>query len=397
MTTKTPDTTTSPETSSPIRASRRVTSTLRERIQSGFYGVGDWLPTERVLAEDMHVQRRVVRTAIDELVREGLISRQPNCRPVVAEAPAAGSATGGDDAKVSASGIASSQFVALIMWHGGGPMERAGTAQQRIFWGINQALGQAGYHAVFLDLGGAIGTEAENAEREAAHLRYAMEHGFGGVIFYPYAYRSNRELIYEASQRLPLVMLDRTINGVATDFVGVDNHQATYNATMHLFQQGHRRIAYVTKIEPIHPVQERIQGYIDAVRAVGISEIILPLPSTSTNTANDWQVVETMFGLPKDQRPTAVVCVNDYAAGSLAGYLLDSGLAIPEDVALTGFDDIVQLLPNGAGLTTMAQPYEEIGKSAVELLLRRLKDRSAAPATIELPAELIIRASSVTE
>ena len=70
------------------------------------------------------------------------------------------------------------------------------------------------------------------------------------------------------------------------------------------------------------------------------------------------------------------------------------GLSVPGDVALAGLDDIIPVLPNGVGLTTIAQPYEEIGKTAVDLLLRRMKDPSAPVAAIELPVSLVVRESS---
>lgn len=134
---------------------------------------------------------------------------------------------------------------------------------------MNQALAEAGYHAVFLRLG-QIGGEGENAAGEAAHLRYALERGFGGVIFYPYAYRSNRALVEEVSRKIPLVTIDRQTTSLETDFVGIDNRQAAFDTTLHLVAQGHRRIAHVTKCGQIRPVQNRVQGYVDAVREAGV-------------------------------------------------------------------------------------------------------------------------------
>ena len=98
----------------------------------------------------------------------------------------------------------------------------------------------------------------------------------------------------------------------------------------------------------------------------------------------------------KEQRPTAAVCLNDYTAVGLSERLEYLGLSIPKDVALTGFDNIVPTLPNGMGLTTAAQPYEEIGITAVDLLMRRIKASASPPVSVELPAGLIIRASSMS-
>ena len=286
------------------------------------------------------------------------------------------------------------------MWHGGGPLEHAGTSQQRVFWGMNQALTKLGYHAVFLDLGERIESEQENAAREAQHLRYVRDQGFGGALFYPYAYRHNRDLVQEVSQSVPLVLLDRRISGTDVDFVGIENYGTSRELTEHLIAQGHRRIAHVTSSQPIQSVQDRIQGYLDAMRAANMDaapdmgEMLLHVPNYNDDRA--WTAVDAVFSLPKVLRPTAAVCFTDYMAVALATRLEHLGLSIPGDIALTGFDNIVPTLSNGIGLTTAAQPYEEIGISAVDLLMRRIADPRVSTRSLELPVPLVIRASSVT-
>lgn len=388
------------------RVPERVARILSERIHSRVYGAGEPLPTERTLAADLKVHRRSVRMAIDQLVQEGLVSRRPNCRPTVGLPPSdmAPSAVAENGAKASqrisqlsaSNRISASNLIALLMWHGGGPLEHAGTSQQRIFWGMNQSLMKLGYHAVFLDLGGQVGTEEENAAREAVHLRYVRDQGFGGALFYPYAYRHNRDLVQDVSRTVPLVLLDRKVHGVeGVDFVGINNYEAMREITRQLIKQGHRRIAHVTRSEPIHSVQDRVQGYLDAMRGAkdsGTTEMILTIPPYSDERY--WTVLDAVFRLPKDMRPTAAACLADYTAVGLAERLESLGLSAPGDVALTGFDNIVPTLPNGVGLTTSAQPYEEIGMTAVDLLMRRIKDPHAPPRSVELPARLIVRESS---
>ncbi len=385
-------------------ASERVAGILAERIRSGLYSTGHLLPTERVLAADLGVHRRSVRTAIDHLVRDGLVSHRPNCRPTVDWSPLETPKntekpdnTQGDDRRNKPSRISASNLIALIMWHGGGPLEHAGTSQQRIFWGMNQSLMKAGCHAVFLDLVDVLRPENGIAAQEAEHLRYIRDQGFGGALFYPYAYRHNRELVEEVSRSVPLVLLDRKIPGADVDFVGIENRGALFEVTRHLTAQGHRRIAYVTRHEPIQSVQDRIQGYLDAMRggdAPDLTEMILTIPPYHDDRA--WAVVDAVFRLPEGQRPTAAACFTDYVAVSLAERLGHLGLSIPQDVALTGFDGIVPALPNGLGLTTVAQPYEEIGITAVDLLMRRMKDPLLPPKSVELPARLVVSASSTS-
>jgi len=376
-----------------------VVNLIRAQIQSGNYKAGDWLPTERVLSEDLGVDRRTVRKAINQLVQSGLVIRRPHCRPIVAPAedetiepqvriePQVSEEPRGREEETSSS----SSFIGLLMCHGSEKNERAFNSQQRIFWGMNQALAVEGYHAVFLDVE-VLSSEKENAAREAEQLQYMLKRGFGGVVFYPYAYRSNRELVEQVAAAIPLVMIDRKIESVETDFVGINNHQAMYDVVAHLVSLGHRRIAYITKNEPIRSVQERIQGYVDAIREADLLEIVLPVPSRDAE--QEWVAVDTVFRLPKGQRPTAAVAFNDYTAMNLMRRLESMGLSVPGDVALTGFDDILPVLPNGVSLTTVAQPFEEIGRKAGELLLQRSQNRSLAPRSVELPAHLVVRESS---
>lgn len=373
-----------------------VTEALRGQIESGNFKPGDWLPAERTLAEDLGVDRHAVRMAISRLVESGLVIRRPHCRPIVAglnddaERTAGTSRTAGTFGKNVQAPPAASSFIALLMWRGGN-LERTLAAQQRIFWGMDQALAEAGYHGVFVDVG-ALSTEAEIAVREAERLRYILQQGFGGAVFYPYAFRSNQTLIEAVRQEIPLVTIDRRSAAADTDFVGIQNRQAMYDTVRHLIEQGHRRIAYVTKNELIPSVQDRIQGYLDAIHEANLDEILLSIPTRLL--AQEWTVVDTIFRLPPGKRPTAAAVFNDYSAVDLALRLEKLGLSVPGDVAITGFDDIVPLLPNGAGLTTSAQPYEEIGKKAAELILRRLKDVSAPAMTLTLPVPLIVRDSS---
>ena len=331
-----------------------------------------------------------MRAAIEQLLAEKLLSRLPNCSPFVTAAPKYPYLPAHSDGMPQ---LSASRLIALVIWHGG-PLDTGLTAQQRIFWGMNQVLGQSGYHAIFQDLGETVGSEQENAEREAEHLRYFLAQGFGGAIFYPYAYRSNRELIQEVSQRLPLCLIDRMLPGVEADYAGVENYRGMFDATTHLIRQGHRRIAYITKSEPINPVQDRSRGYLHALNAALHShrdQLVLAAPSFN---GDEWTLFDIVFSLPKEERPNAANGFNDYEAERIVRRLHHLNLNVPQDVALVGFDDIVQTLPGGLGLTSAVQPFEDLGWAAAGLLLKRIADPSAATVHIALPTRLVSRDSS---
>jgi len=374
----------------PKGLSNKIAGLLEDRIRSGHYHDGDRLPSERELEEDLGVDRRTIRAAIAKLQVDGLLDRKPNCRPVVC-APSH-PAVDQNDTSGTAS-LPATRLVALVMWHGGA-VDYAGTAQQRVFWGMNEGLRGSGYHGVFLDVGqSSSGEYQQNAEREAAHLNYALKYGFGGVVFYSQAYNSNQELVQDLSLKMPLVLLDRLIPGVTADFVGSENRQSMADATWHLIRLGHRRIAFVTSGEYINTVQERLEGYLQALGeafAGDAYELILNPPIINSSS---WPMLESICKLPASERPTAIICVNNIEAVRVANHMSAHGISVPEDVSLIGFDNVDRTLPNGVSLTTIAQPFEEIGKAAASLILARSVDRSAKYKHLELPTKLITRES----
>lgn len=368
---------------------REVEALIRDRIETGRYEAGGRLPSEREICDELKVHRRVVRSAIQLLEREGLVLRQPNCRATIRSAHAQDAALA---PQTPNSKLQLSRFVALMMWHGTS-QEEGGTGQQRIFWGMNQSLGMAGYHTVFLDLREPVALENEHVDRESAHLQYALNQGFGGIVFYCYSYDPNRELLRKIAQRVPLVLIDRELLGVEADYVGVTNHEGMYEATNYLIGLGHKRVAYVTRNEPINTVQDRTQGYLHALRehfGSNYYEMVLAVPSTGGDVC---PALDTVLSLPAGERPTAVLCVNDYEAVYVAERALQLGLKVPEDLSVIGCDNIITKLPNGIGLTTIAQPFEQIGVEAAKLFLRRAESRKSDIARVQCPTKLVVRES----
>ncbi len=369
-------------------ASQRVETILRGRIETGVYSPRSWLPAERSLAEELGVHRRSVRSAINRLAEAGLIEQKARCRPIVLGREASAPSTR------TPLGVAPG-LVALIMWHGG--FEQGTTIQQRIFWTVNEALSARGYHALFLDPGGSddVGGEDENALREGPLLQYALDHGVAGVIFYPYAYSSNIALMRRVRSIMPLVLIDRMVPGLETDFVGVQNRDAMISAVNHLLALGHTRIACVCMPEPINSVQDRVAGYRSAIQADGVSKgITRPEIIINTDGSRHWDVFDAVVNMSAATRPTAIVCVNDYLAFNVCTRLLSMGFRVPDDFSLVGFDNIIKVLPNGIGLTTISQPYEEIGREAARLMLQRQTDRSTPCIHRELSGQLVVRESA---
>ncbi len=260
------------------------------------------------------------------------------------------------------------------------------------FYGINESLAAQEFHPLVLDT--YAETYPKAAEKEADCLRYARESGFAGLVLWHEGGPANVEMIQELRREMPVVAIDRRVPGLALDFVGTDNYGGAYEATRHLIAQGHTRIAHLTRMETTEAAADRLRGYQAALRdaALEFNPRDLILLHGGGQRLDPAQVASLFTG---PDRPTAVFLLADYWAPAIVAELRRLDLRVPEEVALVGFDDVVPPGLDDLGLTTMAQDFSGIGRTAGELILRRLADPDAACATQVFPARLIVRQSTL--
>nr|BFF17737.1 hypothetical protein GCM10025730_12580 [Promicromonospora thailandica] len=168
---------------------------------------------------------------------------------------------------------------------------------------------------------------------------------------------------------IPFVTLGQAPPG-GGDFVHTNDVDGARKATEHLIERGRRRIAFLGGDEGVTPTRQRLEGYQEALRAAG-----LPL--------RDDDVVCTRYTrqggrdgatalLDRDDRPDAIVAANDLIAFGVLDVTRSMGLRVPEDLALTGYDDIEAASLVDPPLTTVMNPAREIGRACARLLLERL-------------------------
>ncbi len=261
-----------------------------------------------------------------------------------------------------------------------------------IFYGINETLAAQGYHPLMLDT--YAETYQKAAEKEADCLRYAQESGFAGVVLWHEGGHTNTDLIQSLHREMPVVAIDRRVPGVELDFAGTDNFDGAYQATQHLIAQGHTRIAHLTQMETTEAAADRLRGYEQALRDSGLdfNPRNLILLRDGGRRLDPDQMLSLFTGR---EAPTAVFLLADYWAPSLVAELRRLDRHVPEDVALVGFDDVVPPGMDELGLTSMAQDFSGIGKTAGAMILRRLADPQADFVNQVFPARLIVRHSSL--
>jgi LacI family transcriptional regulator len=251
----------------------------------------------------------------------------------------------------------------------------------RLAAAVEETLREADYQMVL------IGDNSESAE-EVAGVRTFLAMRAPGVIMTPVGTEASTLL---ARHGVSVVEVDRRLSKVPCDAVVIDNERGGRDATAHLLVAGHRRVALLVADTSWTSDAGRLQGYRDAHAAAGIpvdEELIVRVGFHAPDA-------ELRIGrLLNEQRPTAIFAANNLLAEQAWHVLRRRGLRLPADVSLVGFDDVLWMGMVSPGITVVAQPTEELGRRAAQLLLRRLADPACPPKVERLEPSLVVRGST---
>ena len=192
------------------------------------------------------------------------------------------------------------------------------------------------------------------------------------------------DLVTLASGNQPVVLVNRIEVGVGIPSVSIDNYTAMMELVGTLVQLGHRRIAYLSGPELSWQQHERLR----AVKQASGFGVDLHHVSAGGTTDAGYAATDAAW----DVRPTAIMCFNDLCALGVAARLAELGVRIPEDVSLTGFDDISFAKYASPSLTTAISPQAELGRQAWNLMREMLAGRTPRPPD-PLPAPIVVRDS----
>ena len=191
---------------------------------------------------------------------------------------------------------------------------------------------------------------------------------------------------------LPLVLIDH-INPVDPPLfsVGVSNWQAGLTAVQHLLELGHRRIAMLRGYECLVD-DARYHGYMAALSSCDV-EVDRDLVARA-----DFRFEPAVHAADKILRlpdpPTAVFAANDLEALGVIEAARQNGLSVPRDISVVGFDDSLYARASTPRLTTLQQPFVQMGEVAYRILSDLIEGREMASARVELAATLVVREST---
>jgi len=229
------------------------------------------------------------------------------------------------------------------------------------------------------------------AVRERHFLNWSREGRVDGVIGVFWTLRA-QDFVDVLTAGVPVVRIEPTrknVGEIPLDNIYVDNLAASYAMVRHLVGAGHHSIGMVAGRGG--PQAVRVDGYITAVSEAGAEpDVVL---DDKFNEEGGYRAAQVLF--TRNPRLTAIFAANDLMAIGVMQAAREAGLAVPEDLAVAGFDDISAASLVSPGLTTVAQFQNEIGVRAAQILMERLQDKTPRPGTAtEMPFRLIERGST---
>lgn len=213
----------------------------------------------------------------------------------------------------------------------------------------------------------------ESTEKESKIIQHFMERGVDGVIVTT-ANENGNQIKPLMDLNIPVVAVDRMINNFEVDTVLIGNREGSYEATCHLINQGHKKIAIISGPQDTTPGNERYKGFCQALNEYNL-EIKDEWVGDGDFTENSGYNL-TMDFFQFESKPTAIFSSNNLMSiGSLKA-LSEMNLKIGKDISFVGFDDIELATFLKPQLTMVSRPMKSIGEIAFQLLYDRITEGS---------------------
>ena len=330
---------------------------IRARIADGIYT--HKLPGEKVLAKEFEVSFPTVRKAMVPLVKDGLIERISGKGSFVKRKQEL------------------TDMIGVVMAAATGPV------QSVLLREIEEAAARRGLNILFK----ATGNDPRSEDEIYRSFTYPGK--IDGIIYWGSA-------LAPLATGLPCVsVLEREEESSEPhSTVVTDDYLGAKIAVSHLLQLGHKNIGIVLPVEnDTLYKRRRLEGYAACMRDASL------VPREPIGLAGNWErahliqpIRDAGALLEKMEGVTALFCYNDVVAAEVVKYLNRHGHSVPKDMSVVGYDDME--FSWALDITSVKQPFVEIGRKAIDLLIEQIHNEYAPPVQMSFPPELIVRKSS---
>lgn len=191
----------------------------------------------------------------------------------------------------------------------------------------------------------------------------------------------------------PLVFFDRCIDEVSVSSVSVNDHSASKRITEHLIGLGYKKIAHLSGSNAVSVGRKRYSGFMEALAEAGLSFKEEWLVESGLQEEGGYEAMKVLLDLQGENRPEAIVAVNDPAAFGAIEAITEAGFNIPYDFAIVGFSDDIRAAMLPTPLTTIRQPAYEIGRRSAQKIIRLIENKAEMQEKVTVFTNLIVRNS----
>ncbi|WNR42140.1 GntR family transcriptional regulator [Paenibacillus roseipurpureus] len=343
-------------------------------LHAGKLKPNDQMPSENEIAEQFLMSRQTVRQTFGELEKEGWLYRLQGKGTFVSTPQTQKSRD------VQTIGILTTYISDYIFPH--------------IVRGAEAALRARGYRLL-------LSSTDNDKAKERESLDMMLSQPLSGLIIEPTkSAEGNPNLSYYLSldyQHIPYLMINERYPEMNCPSLVVDDEEGGFKAAQHLIELGHRRLAGFFKTDDLQGVN-RLKGFIRAHQHYQIPLQPEFVVHYSTEEKREKPYSSALAMLENEEvRPTAFVCYNDELAIHLLEAVRTTGLQVPQDISLIGFDDSTLATATEVKLTSLSHPKTELGSDAASILLDMIENKRAngnETGKVYKP-ELIIRESTI--
>lgn len=231
----------------------------------------------------------------------------------------------------------------------------------------------------------------ESEEKQEQYLQMLLQRRIDGILLAPVA---NDPAIVQRIQKqgIPVVVLDRHVDGVKVDIVRGDSETGAYELTNHLLSLGHRNIAILTGPHETPTAVDRVDGFCRAFDEAGITYSDSQIIWGKFSQESGYEMARSALNSPTP--PTALFTANNFVAVGAFSYLREAGLTVPDDISMVTFDAVPNSFMTESYPTVVQQPAREMGQEAANLLIKRIAEAGDDYQEIVLPIQMTIGNSS---
>lgn len=339
-------------TNKPLPKYLQLKREILEWLKSGRWKPDEQMPSEHEIAQRFGMSRQTVRQTLGELENEGWLYRVQGKGTFVSRPPV------DPPAERTTVGMLTTYISEYIFPH--------------IVRGAEAQLRRNGCSLL-------LSSTDNDKSKEKEQLMMLLEQPLRGLIIEPTkSAQGNPNLSYYLSLQyrgIPFVMINERYPELNCPCVKVNDEAGGFKAAEHVLRLGHTRVAGFFKTDDLQGVN-RLKGFLRAHRRYGVPLAPERVVHYSTEEKEDKPFAAALEMLKRPDRPTAFVCYNDELAIRLLEAARQSGMSVPSDLSVVGFDDSSLATATEVKLTTLTHPKSELGVRAAETLLR-LMERSS--------------------